>query len=378
MKYVILLFFLSFTLLFAAVKETAQGIEFSYEAANAGEVFLAGSFNDWNTTKNPLKKSADGIWRTTLKLTQGSYQYKFVVDGSWNFDQDNSATEDDGYGGANSLIEVDGKGKLAKKATETVEDGIQASFNPKVYFSGRYYAFNHFRKNDNDHYMLDKPEHDLNFGIKVKFNNDFEGFTLLNVNNAKEGSDMWRTHLNYKKAYLKLNTSYFNLLAFDDFGAVEFDDPLKIVGNIGRYGYQFGYGKRGIYASTMDVMQLLNYDLPLQLTGTFIFADELGDAERDTEAGRLKLVYEPMKSSTVILGASKYISQNKMNDDVHQKYNNYEFDLGYEHTFEQSGWANPMILNVNTEYFYYENVNEFSKFGEDPYVINVDYFLNNG
>ncbi len=123
-------------------------------------------------------------------------------------------------------------------------------------------------------------------------------------------------------------------------------------------------------------MQLLNYDLPLKLTGTFIFADELGDAERDTEAGRLKLVYDPMEFSSVTLGASKYVSQNKMNDDVHQKYDNYEFDLGYEHTFEQSSWANPMILNVNTEYFYYENKNEFNKFGEDPYVINEDYVWN--
>jgi hypothetical protein len=378
MKYVILLFFLSFTLLYAAVRETAQGIEFSYEAANAGEVFLAGSFNDWNTTKNPLKKGADGVWRTTLKLASGSYQYKFVVDGNWNFDQDNPKTEDDGYGGANSLIEVDSKGKLVSETKTVVSDGIQATFNPKIHFSGRYYALNQFQKNDNNHFMLDKPEHDLNFGIKVKFNNDFEGYTLLNVNNVKEGSDMWKTHLNYKKAYLKLNTSYFNLLAFDDFGAAEFDDPLKIVGDIGRYGYQFGYGKRGIYVSTMDLLQLINYELPLQLTGNFIFADELGDAERDTEAGRLKLVYEPLKVSTFTLGASKYISQNKMNDDVHQKYDNYEFDFGYEHAFEQSGWTNPMILDLKTEYFYYENKNEFSKFGEDPYIINKEYVWNNG
>ncbi len=49
----------------------------------AKEVFLAGSFNDWNPKALPMRRRTKGEWRATLRLEPGRYEYKFVVDGEW-------------------------------------------------------------------------------------------------------------------------------------------------------------------------------------------------------------------------------------------------------------------------------------------------------
>ena len=84
-------------------------VPFSYAAGkSANDVFLAGTFNDWSDSKQRLGDAdGDGVWETTLLLQPGSYQYKFVVDGSWHHDPNNPNGTDDGFGGQNSVLEVD-------------------------------------------------------------------------------------------------------------------------------------------------------------------------------------------------------------------------------------------------------------------------------
>jgi 1,4-alpha-glucan branching enzyme len=86
---------------------TAKDVTFQLDAASAAEVFLAGEFNDWSPTAQPMKKDNDGIWKTTIKLAPGKYLYKFVVDGTWMEDPKNPDTEPDPYGGSNSVITVE-------------------------------------------------------------------------------------------------------------------------------------------------------------------------------------------------------------------------------------------------------------------------------
>ena len=400
MKYKWLLFFIvvNFIVLHAAVKETKKGIEFSYDAPNAAEVSVAGSFNDWNASATQLKQDSEGVWSTIIKLSPGSYQYKFVVDGTWYFDPDNPLSEDDSYGGANSLIEIDKNGKMMMDLKDKTErTGIQATFNPKIYFTGRYYTQNYFRNNDYDRYMLDKPEHDLNLGIKVKFNSNFEGFTLLNVNNNNEGTDMWKTHLNYKKAYLKLNTDYFMVTAFDDLGLVTFDDPLHIVGNEGRYKYDFGYGYRGVYGSDMaSFLNNLFMKIPIQFHLQGFYADELGDAERDINAGRMKASYslanDDQKAMDFTLGGSLYQSKNKFTESYsileiienpshtlrfYQDHTSYELDLGFQYSMMKKGWFDSMDYLTDFEWYHFDNANKFQLFESDTtldsLVIKDDY-----
>ena len=87
------------------VPAQAAKVTFQYEAGGAGAVFLAGEFNGWSDSANPMTGS-DGVWTLVLDLAPGTYQYKFVIDGSWKEDPDNPNTTDDGFGGKNSVLTV--------------------------------------------------------------------------------------------------------------------------------------------------------------------------------------------------------------------------------------------------------------------------------
>jgi 1,4-alpha-glucan branching enzyme len=54
-------------------------------------VYLAGSFNDWKETGHRMNGPDEaGYFITTLRLTAGLYEYKFVVEGNqWTHDPGN-------------------------------------------------------------------------------------------------------------------------------------------------------------------------------------------------------------------------------------------------------------------------------------------------
>ena len=84
----------------------ADGAHF-YFAGSYRTVHLAGDFNGWSTTADPLQVGEDGLWTIHKKLEPGVYAYKFVVDGSiWKQDEANPESVDDGFGGKNSVITV--------------------------------------------------------------------------------------------------------------------------------------------------------------------------------------------------------------------------------------------------------------------------------
>lgn len=91
----------------AAPEGREQEIEFEFDAPMAGEVYLAGEFNEWSPTADPMEKGADGIWRVTLALKPGRYEYKFVVDGDYIEDPNNPDTVPDPHGGQNSVLTVE-------------------------------------------------------------------------------------------------------------------------------------------------------------------------------------------------------------------------------------------------------------------------------
>ncbi|MEW6555863.1 MAG: CsgG/HfaB family protein [Elusimicrobiota bacterium] len=87
---------------------TKKGVKFTYYAPSANKVCIAGEFNNWDSTADPMLKQSDGTWTITKKLKPGKYQYKFVVDDSsyWFPDLGNPNMVDDGFGGMNSVIDV--------------------------------------------------------------------------------------------------------------------------------------------------------------------------------------------------------------------------------------------------------------------------------
>jgi len=93
--------------------EVEGGILFTFDAADAAEVYLAGEFNGWSAGSDPMTKGEDGVWRIVLPLDPGQYEYKFVIDGVWQEDPGNPETTPDPYGGNNSLLTV-GEGAKAQ------------------------------------------------------------------------------------------------------------------------------------------------------------------------------------------------------------------------------------------------------------------------
>ncbi len=81
-------------------------VTFKFSDAGARQVFLAGSFNSWDPSARPLKKDAKGVWKTTVMLPQGVYQYLFIVDGQWMEDPASHGKEINEFGKYNSVVAV--------------------------------------------------------------------------------------------------------------------------------------------------------------------------------------------------------------------------------------------------------------------------------
>lgn len=84
-------------------------------------VNLAGSFNNWSTTATAMAQQPNGSWMVTVPLAKGTYQYKYVMNGStWVSNMCNDATwgspkvdaavttcEDDNNGGQNGVLTIE-------------------------------------------------------------------------------------------------------------------------------------------------------------------------------------------------------------------------------------------------------------------------------
>jgi 1,4-alpha-glucan branching enzyme len=85
----------------------------------AESVFLAGSFNDWDTTCTPMERRGDGSWKAELELAPGRYEYKFIVDGTWCCEPGRPDVEcadcvPNPFGSMNRAIEVPGAAEVAR------------------------------------------------------------------------------------------------------------------------------------------------------------------------------------------------------------------------------------------------------------------------
>lgn len=89
-------------------KGTKKRAAFKLDAPDAGEVFLAGSFNEWNTSNRPLKRDKQGVWATTIMLAPGAYEYRFIVDGEWWDDPKATERKANEHGTQNCVIYVAG------------------------------------------------------------------------------------------------------------------------------------------------------------------------------------------------------------------------------------------------------------------------------
>jgi len=92
---------------FYGILQVKDAVVFVASYPKAKTVQIAGDFNNWQSERNPMKKVGnEGVWQLTIHLNPGTYCYRLVVDGRWQQDPSNNATEPNPYGGFNSVLTV--------------------------------------------------------------------------------------------------------------------------------------------------------------------------------------------------------------------------------------------------------------------------------
>lgn len=89
----------------ATKKSATKSVTFTVHADKGKAVYVAGEFNKWDPTAKKMTFKA-GVYSATLKLAAGTYQYKFVIDGTWCADPENTNSIPNDQGTFNSVITV--------------------------------------------------------------------------------------------------------------------------------------------------------------------------------------------------------------------------------------------------------------------------------
>ncbi len=72
----------------------------------AREVYVAGTFNDWDTRETPLRRDSLGDWSIELSLPPGEHRYRLIIDGQWTDDPSAQRMEANPFGGFDAVILV--------------------------------------------------------------------------------------------------------------------------------------------------------------------------------------------------------------------------------------------------------------------------------
>lgn len=88
----------------AAIKTKLLPTVFKWEGGGK-EVFITGTFNNWQTKIPLVKSSHDGEFLTIIDLPEGEYQYRFYVDGNMCVDNNEPVVTND-KGTQNNVISV--------------------------------------------------------------------------------------------------------------------------------------------------------------------------------------------------------------------------------------------------------------------------------
>jgi len=78
-------------------------VTFSVLAPEARSVKLVGDFSDWELHPVELRRLKDGQWKTTLALTEGTHEYRYLVDGQWRDDPNCATRVPNTFGGENCV-----------------------------------------------------------------------------------------------------------------------------------------------------------------------------------------------------------------------------------------------------------------------------------
>ena len=87
---------------------TKKQVTFTYDAPEAHEVRIAGDFTGWEQAAVSLKKDKTGVWKGTVSLPPGEYEYRLLVDGQWRDDPQCPDRRPNQFGSQNCIRTIDG------------------------------------------------------------------------------------------------------------------------------------------------------------------------------------------------------------------------------------------------------------------------------
>jgi hypothetical protein len=242
----------------AAVTASSAGIRFAYTDPAASGVAWVGDYNGWNTTANPMSKDASGAWTITLPLPPGEHAYKFVVDGNYIADPDNPETKGE-YG--NSVITVAADGTLTGGAaapaapptgTRDLDPARGASqvrsntpYSAKLEFHGRGIGlYESSFSDERDRFELRRPRLELDLDTGIRISEVLTARWLMKISSETE-VNFYETNLNLDRGNITFRGRSMEIFAYDNEAAGTWDDPLHLVGDVGIYGYDYGYDRQG-------------------------------------------------------------------------------------------------------------------------------------
>lgn len=83
--------------------------QFLLVAPGVTSVALVGDFNDWDSTRTPMRAAQRDVWTAVVPLAPGRYRYAFLVNGSrWLADPTAPRAPDDEFGAPSSVVTVGG------------------------------------------------------------------------------------------------------------------------------------------------------------------------------------------------------------------------------------------------------------------------------
>lgn len=88
------------------MKKGTKRFEFKIVAPQAETVYLCGSFNNWSENADPMQKHGDGTWKKTKMLSEGKYEYKFLVDGDLTLHPESHDTTPNEWGTENNVLRL--------------------------------------------------------------------------------------------------------------------------------------------------------------------------------------------------------------------------------------------------------------------------------
>jgi len=266
------------------------GVEFRYEDPSAGSVSVAGDFNGWNTNANPMTLGDDGVWSTVLDLDPGTYEYKFVVNGTeWIADPGNPQVVG-AYGNSELTVDEDGE-VVIEGAGQAISN---TRVNSRVMINGWYRATYETESDvpDDPRWRLNRPQHEVYVSVRPTVTSQVEGDATLRISTGS--GDITEVMADFYSGHLAFEGGPFSITGFYNEERVQFDDPLELVGHRDLEGsipeehIAFGRGSQGlmlnmtaldadleaVYANIYDY-DLTNDDSVYDNTGTDLLTGRL-------------------------------------------------------------------------------------------------------